>query len=233
MIVDSPFTVNIAKIGRPNSLYDQLVDGLESSPYNQSDGFGFTVEAIEQDYVSAYLVLSNPVAVRQFEQESGEIVEREVNQEKLIPFRVDFDTGLLEIFSSQSDTSQVITRVSEIIEWSSPITETGIKASSLYSSLRESAVDIEIQSMHISDFEYDDVRGNYHLKSFEESEAENLLSEYAGDISFLCISAENHNETATFGFYRSGSIRLYNNTNHDDQFWNDMKYAVSENLGDV
>lgn len=233
MIVDSPFTVNVAKIGRPNSLYDQLVDGLKSSPYNQSDGFGFTIEAVEQSYVSAYLVLSNPVVVRQFDQESGGIVEQEVNQEKLIPFRIDFDTGLLEIFSSQSDTSQVITRISELIEWSSPITETGIQTGNLYASLRESDANIEIQSMHISDFEYDTVRGNYHLKSFEESEAKALLSEYAGDISYLSISVENHNETATFGFYRSGSIRLYNNTNHDDRFWNDMKYAISENLGDV
>lgn len=233
MIVDSPFTVNVAKIGQPNSLYDQLVDGLQSTPYDQSNGFGFTVEAIEQDYVSAYLILSNPVAVRQFDQDSGEVVEREIHQEKLVPFRIDFDTGLLEIFSSQSDTSQVITRISELIEWSSPISETGIKTSNLYSSLRENAADIEIQSMHISDFEYDTVRGNYHLKSFDESEAENLLSEYAGDVSFLCISAQAHNETATFGFYRSGSIRLYNNTNHEEQFWNDMKYAVSENLGDV
>jgi hypothetical protein len=233
MIVDSPFTVNVAKIGQPNRLYHQLVDGIQASPYNPSNGFGFTVEAIEQDYISAYLVLSNPVAVRQFDQDSGEIVERKVHQEKLIPFRIDFETGLLEIFSSQSDTSQVITRVSELIEWSSPITETGIETSNLYSSLRESTTDIDIQSMHISDFEYDSVRGNYHLKSFDESEAESLLSEYSGDISYLCISVKGHNETATFGFYRSGSIRLYTNTGHDDQFWGDMKYAISENLGDV
>lgn len=233
MIVDSPFTVNVAKIGQPNSLYDEIVDGLEASPYNQSDGFGFAIEEIEQNYVSAYLVLSNPIAVRQFDQESGDIVEREIYQEKLIPFRVDFDTGLLEIFSNQSDTSQVITRVSELIDWKTSIAETGIEINNLYASLRKSKAEIEIQSMHISDFEYDSVRGNYHLKSFEKAEAENLLSEYAGDISYLCISAERNSETATFGFYRSGSIRLYNNTNYDDQFWNDMKYAISENLGDV
>jgi hypothetical protein len=233
MIVTSPFTVNVAKLGTTDDFYEQLVNGLNNTPYNQNNGFGFSIDTIEQDYISAYLILSNPIVVQRFDQDQQEVVETEVNREKLVPFRVDFDIGLLEVFSSQSDTTPVISRISELIEWSTSITESGLEVNGLYASLQESDLDIEIRSMHISDFEYDTVRGNYHLKSFNEREAEQLISEYRGNISYLCIVAENHSDTATFGFYRSGSIRLYSNTDGDDEFWNEMKHSISGNMGDI
>lgn len=233
MIASSPFTVNIASISDTDGLYDLVVAGLENNPYNQNDGFGFSTETLEPNYISAYLILSNPITVSRYDNEVGDVVNTEVNEEKLVPFRLDFEENLLEIYSSQSDTSHVITRVSELINWSTSITETGLQMSGLYSTLQESNLDIEITSMHISDFKYNSIRGNYHLKSFDASDAESLLEEYNKNISYLCITAKKRNEEATFGFYRSGSIRLYSKTESDEEFWKEMKDAISHNMGEV
>jgi hypothetical protein len=183
---------------------------------------------LDPERVSAHLVITTPVKIQDYDEERQEIVDKQVDKTELIPFRIDVEHNFLEVFSNQSDTGEVKTRLGEAIGWDISITEAPINLAKLYDALSVSDYETEITSIQISNFSVDNnTTGSYRMKVFEESEGIKYVSEYQNNVSYLAVKFKNEVETATVGFYRSGSIRIYSNIENDSHLLDNIKMALN------
>jgi len=228
MIESSPLTVNFARTELGDNTFEDLVDGIGGLEYSRNRSYGFVIESLDPERVSAHLVITTPVKIQDYDEERQEIVDKQVDKTELIPFRIDVEHNFLEVFSNQSDTGEVKTRLGEAIGWDISITEAPINLAKLYDALSVSDYETEITSIQISNFSVDNnTTGSYRMKVFEESEGIKYVSEYQNDVSYLAVKFKNEVETATVGFYRSGSIRIYSNIENDSHLLDNIKMALN------
>jgi len=228
MIKSSPLTVNFARIDTGDETLDSLVEGIENLQYTRKRSYGFVVESLESNLISAHLVVTTPIKIQDYDEESKEITDKQVDETKLIPFRIDLDRKFLEVFSNQSDTSELKTRLGEAVGWDISITESPVNLAELYDSLTSLDYNLEVTSLQISNFVVDEnTIGSYRMKTFDTSEVESYLSEYQNNVSYLAVEFENDVETATVGFYRSGSVRIYSNIEEDEPLLETIKEGLN------
>jgi hypothetical protein len=140
--------------------------------------------------------------------------------------------NFLEVFSNQSDTGEVKTRLGEAMGWNISITESPLNLAKLYDALNETDYEMNITSLQIKNFAIDDnTTGSYRMNVFEESEGIEYLSEYQNNVSYLCVEFSDEIESATVGFYRSGSIRIYSNIETDAHLLEKIKVALNSSEG--
>ncbi|QSG10565.1 hypothetical protein HSBGL_0124 [Halapricum desulfuricans] len=229
MIESSPLTVNLVRADIDEDEYDELISGLKDMRYTRERSYGFSLESVGETMLSGHLVITTPTNIQEFDEESQSVVKKQIDRTELIPFRIDLANGFLEVFSNQDDVSKMKTRLGEASDWDIGLTEYPLDLSALYDGLIKKDKDLSIKSMKINNFSPDgNVTGSYHLKMFEGSEAENLLSDYGNNVSYLGAEFDNGTERVTVGFFRSGSIRLYSNSESDDQLLTTIKKAVNE-----
>jgi len=228
MIESSPLTVNFARTELGDNTFDDLVDGIDGLEYSRSRSYGFVIESLEPEQVSAHLVITTPVKIQDYDEDRQEIVDKQVDKTELIPFRIDLENDFLEVFSNQSDTGEVKTRLGEAIGWDISITESPINLAKLYDALDASDYETEITSIQISNFSVDNnTTGSYRMKVFEESKGIEYVSEYQNNVSYIAVEFQNEVETATVGFYRSGSVRIYSNVENDSHLLNNIKKSLN------
>jgi len=232
MIESSPLTVNFAKTELGDNTFEDLVDSIEQLEYSRDRSYGFVIESLKPEQISAHLIITTPVKIQDYNEESREIINKQVDKTELIPFQIDLKRNFLEVFSNQSDTSEVKTRLGEAMGWKISITESPLNLAKLYDALKETDYETNITSLQIKNFSVDDnTTGSYRMNVFEESEGIEYLSEYQNNVSYLCVELSDEIETATVGFYRSGSIRIYSNIETDAHLLEKIKVALNSSEG--
>jgi hypothetical protein len=229
MIASSPLTVNLVRADVSEEEYESLISGLKDMEYTRDRSYGFSLESVEERLLSGHLVITTPTNIQEFDEESQTVVKKQIDRTELIPFRIDLANDFLEVFSNQDDVSKIKTRLGEASNWDIGLTEYPLDLSALYEGLIVQDNELSIKSMKINNFSpSSDVTGSYHLKMFEGNKAKELLSEYGNNVSYLGAEFDNGTERITVGFFRSGSIRLYTNSEKDDQLLTTIKTAINE-----
>jgi len=232
MIESSPVTVNISSVSTPNDDFDKLVRGLQETPYEEERGFGFSPEMLEPTFASGYLIMKNTVRIQDYDPQSDTIQERDETRTELIPFRVNEEQGLLEVFSNKSDTKKVKTRLADLVDWDLTIHNIGFNLPVVYQYLRDGNHEISITSLRISNFSVDQMaKGSAHLNVFGDSEADTLVSDYGDDITHICAEVETKTDEVTIGFYNTGSIRFYNSLRDDEKMLREIESAIADSGG--
>lgn len=234
MIVSTPFTDNMSVIQNSGEISDKLIQGIESTSYTEEDGVGFSIDSVKQDSISAYLILKETRIIQDYNPSEGQVEEQNESRRVLIPFRVDWEYNMLEVFSDKDDTKKLITRLGNIVDWDLSISRVNLNLSDFYRQLQNSNYDTTTKSLRISDFSVSEsTRGNVHLNVFDEDDASSLISEHYGDVSYLCLEFKMESEEVTVGFYNSASIQIYNNTTTETTLLQTIKNMIIESGGVV
>jgi hypothetical protein len=234
MIATTPFTDNVSIIKNAPEISNDILEGIESTPYREEDGVGFSIEFTDKHSVSAYLIRKETRIIQDYNPSEGQIEEQNESRRVLIPFRIDWQHNMLEVFSDKGDTKKVVTRLGNVVDWELTISRINLDLSEFYSQLQESKYETTTTSIRLSDFSVSEgTRGNVHLNVFEEDDVDNLVNEHEGDVSYLCSKFELGPEQVTVGFYNSASIQVYNNTNQEKRLIEDIKDIIIESGGIV
>jgi len=227
VITESPFNANLAVVESGEDNYSTALNGIENYRYSDQRSFGFSIEEAGEEKISGYLVEKTPVKMQTFDEESQEIVDREIEQTTLIPFQIDFDLGLLSIFSDQSDTSKLISRIGEATSWKFSITESRLSIDKVYNSLQSTDWAVDISSIRITNFEAEDgLSGTYTVKEVGDVRVQEIIDSHSNDITILRANIQTGSQEATFGFFQSGTVRLYSSLESEDPLWKDVKKIV-------
>lgn len=227
MIKSSPFTANLSAIELSQEDYERLIDGIENTPYTDERSFGFIPESVEPDHLSANLVFRTATTIQDINKSTQEIESIEQKRTDLIPFCIDYDRGLLGVFSNKEDTKKLVTRLSSIANWGISITPLSLNLTPIYEEISSEGYNAEITGLRISDFSINEyTKGSYHLNVFEEHEGQRLLRAYDGDISYITVEFEMNHGTVSVGFYNSGSVRIYSNSAEDDELFGHIKDVI-------
>jgi hypothetical protein len=215
MIKSSPLTVNFARINATREDYQNIVDQISSLEFTEERSYGFTIENTDQDIISAHLILTSPTKVTDYNPERNKVTERTIQKKKIIPFRINLESGFLEVFSNKKDLSELKTRLGDISSWDISIEDVEFDLDAIRSSLQDEEMK-SVDSLRISDFSINEhTKGNVYLNIYDEKEAKRLISENKGNVSYMGIKLEIGQEEITLGVYSSGSLRIFNNTQKD------------------
>lgn len=227
MIESSPFTANISSIDLTEQNYEMLIEGIKQTPFDEHQSYGFVPEIVDEDILSARLVFRTATTIPDINEDTQEIEPKERKRTDLIPFRIDFQNQLLEVFDNKQNTQKLVTRLSSLAQWEITIQSLSIDLDQLYHEITQTTYPATITGLRIQDFSINDhTRGSYHTKIFESDEGERLLNKYPEKISYLTVEFELQGEKTTVGFYQSGSIRFYSNSGRDDKLMNDIKKMI-------
>lgn len=227
MIATSPLTANISQIDLTAETYQTIINGIKETPFTEGEKYGFVPEHIGRERASAYLVVRTPTKVREFNPQTESVEERTTDQTDLIPFRIDAHLQLLEVFSNKDDVREVELRLGQVGDWDFSVTDTRLDLSRIHQRLRDEADDIRVKSLKIKDFSVSEsTKGTYHPKIFEQEEATRLFREYDDGVIYFSAEFKLGQEEITVGFYETGSVQIYNNTNQTEELLELVKQAI-------
>jgi len=229
VITESPFNANLAILEPGRQHHQAALDGLKSLEFSESRSYGFNISESGEMAIGGYFVEKTPVKTETFDASTQQVVDREVEQTLLIPFQLDFDIGLLSIFSDQSDTSKLISRIGEASDFSFPITETRLPVDRVYANLQDKEWAIDVSSIRIQNFEAEGgLSGTYTIKDVGDMRIRELIDSHSSDITLLRANIKTPSQEATFGFFQSGTVRLYSSLESEDPLWSEVKEITRE-----
>ena len=224
MITESPFNANLAILEPGRQNHQAALDGLESLQFSENRSYGFKISESSGMIIGGHFVEKTPVKTETFDASTQQVVDKEVEQTLLIPFQLDFDNGLLSIFSDQSDTSKLISRIGEASDFSFSITETQLPIDRVYASLQNREWAIDISSIRIQNFEAEGgLSGTYTIKDVGDMRIRELIDSHSSDITILRANIKTPSQEATFGFFQSGTVRLYSSLESEEPMWSEIK----------
>lgn len=231
MIETSPFTDNLMKIRGEESAYDRIAKDISDVDFSDERGYGFVIEQAEADYISSKLVIKSATTIEDYNDETGEIDKIEQPRRLVIPFRIDFERGFVEVFSNKQDTKKVITRLGSTGA-DVTIDPLDLNLPSMVSELTQ-ITDFDVKSMKIDEFSINEyTTGNYHLNILDQKEADRLLDEYESNTSYVGLEFPDENGTVTVGIFDSGSVRIFSDTDNEDQILTNLKDAINFSGGE-
>ncbi|WP_241471297.1 hypothetical protein [Natrinema salifodinae] len=229
MITESPFNANLAILEPGEKNYQAAFEGIENFQFDESRSYGFNISESGDMAIDGYFVEKTPVKTETFDVATQQVVDREIEQTLLIPFQLDFDIGLLSIFSDQSDTSKLISRIGEASGFSFPITETQLPIGRLYANLQDREWSIDVSSIRIQNFEAEGgLSGTYTIKDVGDIRIRELIDSHSSDITILRANIKTPSQEATFGFFQSGTVRLYSSLESEEPLWSEVKEITRE-----
>jgi len=229
VITESPFNANLAILEPGRQNYQTALNGLETLQFSESRSYGFNISEFDEMAIGGYFVEKTPVMTETFDASTQQVVDREIQQTLLIPFQLDFDIGLLSIFSDQSDTSKVISRIGEASDFSFSITETQLPIDRVYTNIQNREWEVDVSSIRIQNFEAEGgLSGTYTIKDVGDMRIRELITSHSSDITILRANIKTPSQEATFGFFQSGTVRLYSSLESEDPLWSEVKEITRE-----
>lgn len=210
MIGSPPFADNLSRI-HTNELEDsELINQLQEEQYHKGDAYGFTVENIENNLVSAYLLLTRPEVRQVFNEDTQSVEKQEIQTIEKIPFRIDFKYGFLEIFADQDSISNVTNKIGQLTNWETSIENATFDPREVLEEV-EKEYETELTSVKISNYSVSEaVVGDFSADVNDQEVGRNLIEKYTGDVSYVGARVVTRSGTVTIGIYDSGSILVYN-----------------------
>ena len=227
MIVSSPLTDNISKVDLSSDTYQLIREGIEQKRFNEDEKFGFVPESVGTEQTSAFLVIRTPTKIREFNPQTEDVEERTTEQTDLIPFRVDFHSQLLEVFSNKEDVQKVELRLGQVADWDISISDPTLDLPRIYEKLQSTVDDIRFKSLKIKDYAIsENARGTYHPQIFDQQEATRLIDKHQDGLTYFAAEFGLGQEEVTVGFYQTGSVQIYNKTDQTGELLEIIKAAI-------
>ena len=196
--------LGLSKVGRA-----KLQKNLETTTYNNADGYGFRNVVGSGKYVNATLVKRIPTFIPQFEEETGNIVEQEIFLYSKIDFGLDFNFDLLEVFGASKNASKVISSIYPLFQNDIRIEPLTLLPSNVISALSLEA-HVTIDRLVVNNFQHKEgITGRYDMHIDNPKEALQILKTYGSEISKvnLILRVPNISE-ARMTFTTTGSIAI-------------------------
>ena len=227
MIVSSPLTNNISTVELSSDTYQLIQEGVEQKRFKENEKFGFVPESVGTEQTSAFLVIRTPTKIREFNPQTENVEERTTDQTDLIPFRVDFHSQLLEVFSNKEDVQKVELRLGQVANWDFSISDSSLDLPRVYEKLQSTVDDIRFKSLKIKDYAIsENARGTYHPQIFDQREAARLVDKHQDGLTYFAAEFRLGQDEVTVGFYRTGSVQIYNNTKNTGELLEVIKTSV-------
>lgn len=224
VITESPFNANLAVLEPGKENHQAALEGIKKLRFSESRSYGFNILRSNEMFVGGYFVEKTPVKTETFDVSTQQVVDREIEQTVLIPFQLDFNIGILSIFSDQSDTSKLISRIGEAIDFGFAITEKKLPIDQVYANLQEKEWSVNVSSIRIQNFESEGgLSGTYTIKDVGDMRIRELIESHSSDITILRAKIKTPSQEATFGFFQSGTVRLYSSMESENPLWSEMK----------
>ncbi len=229
MIESSPLTNNLLKIDVESSIFEELVNDIENTPYTEERTYGFVPEEFKENIISAYLIVKTPTKIRSFNEKSQEVEERDISRTSLVPFRIDLTNNFLEVFSNKQNVQQLRTRISQIASWDLSLENITLDLEELFEKLNNGRYEVCPNALRINNFSLNEyTNGNCYLEVYDKKELNRLLRKYGQDVSYMGAEFEIRKEKITVGFYKSGSVRLYSKSEEDEEILEYLKNIFKE-----
>ncbi len=103
--------IGLSKINR-----SKLQKQLDSTPYNDFEGYGFREVSGGIKYINATLVKKTPTFILQFEPETEKMIDREIFLFSTIDFKLDFYFDLLEVTGSSKNIQKIMSAIYPFIQ---------------------------------------------------------------------------------------------------------------------
>lgn len=230
MFVSAPFTANLAEVSIEDRRLRAVADTLGRQSYDADRSRGFDIQKVESDRLSAHLLRSETVDVQQYDEATGELTDAAVETVAQIPFRLDFDRGLLEVFSNGRDTSRVLDALEDAVELQNAPRHAELDLAEVYQTLQEGEFDVSVTGLQVRNVSVDEhTSGSYRLSVADDAQAESHLAEYAGDVAYLGTTVAGPEGPVAVGFYDSGSIRAF--SADAANVWESIKNRVADGSG--
>jgi hypothetical protein len=210
MIGNPPFANNLSRIRFEGLENNELVNLIKNEQYKEGDAYGFAVEKAGESLLSAHLLLTRPEVRQVFDKNTQSVEETEITTIRKIPFRVDFKYNILEVFADQDSSSNVTNKLGQLTNWDVTVETANFTPLEVLESV-ERKYTTEVTSIKISNYHASDsIVGDFSADIEDQEVASSLLSQHAGDLSYLGVRVETEFDSVTLGIYNSGSIVVYN-----------------------
>lgn len=161
--------------------------------------------------------------------ESGEVVEEEIERTSPVPFSICLHENIIEIYSNQTNTSELISELTKAAGPEFTISESPLQLKSVYEKLTENGLMTDLGSLRISNFEAkEDLSGTFTAKNVLYENATKLMDGRENEITVMRGTVKSADIEGKVGFFRSGSIRIYSHLDEELQFWNAIMDKVME-----
>lgn len=210
MIGSPPFANNLSRIYLNELEAFEFVNLLRDTEYEKGEAYGFAVEEVAKSLVTAYLLLTRPEVRQVYDEETQSVEEQEIKTVEMIPFRVDFEYGILEVFADKNSVSNVINKIGQLTNWETTIETANFHPRDVLSAI-EQKYEAELTSVKISNYTLSDsVVGDLSVDIGDQVAGRNLVEEHAGNLAYLGVRIKTDNGSVTVGVYDSGSVVIYN-----------------------
>lgn len=215
MIPDSPLTINVSSVEVDNK--NKFIEEIKRATQEQNESFWFNVDSVNQTAVYAKLVSTTSTKITTVG-ENGEIASQTIIEANEIPFGINFESGILEVFDNKDSKGEVINRLGQISH-NLVTRDVTVDLSEVLRIFSEKDINMSTSGIRINNYSpIENTNGNCYLNVFEKNTARNILSEYGKDISYISVelSEGSDSEPVTVGFYRSGSVRVFSKLQEGD-----------------
>jgi hypothetical protein len=227
MIANSPLVDTLSTIEFTDTTYDDVALALQNAEYADGDAAGFATDTFQQDAISANLVVSSPTTVEAYDAGTGDVSEQEVDRTELVPFRIDFANGLLEVFASRADARTVQEHLGALDGIDATFGDYTIDVASLHEALQASDLDATPTSVRIRNFSpVAHTEGDCFLRLDGDADVDGLLDEYGSNVYFLGTKLAHDGQELTLGYYQSGAVQLYSKTDATEDLLDRLKGAI-------
>lgn len=221
MIESTPFTANIRKYSGTDS--QEVTDRIAEEKNSK-----FQIKSHTDSRLSGYH-LQEEVVKMDVVNESGEVVEEEIERISPIPFSIYLGENVIEVYSNQSNTSELVSELTTVACPEFTISDSPLQLKRVYEKLTEDGLITDLGSLRISNFETkDDLSGTFTAKNVLYENAKNLMDKRENEITVMRGTVKSADIEGKVGFFRSGSVRVYSHLDEELQFWNAIMDKVME-----
>jgi hypothetical protein len=219
--------VNLSGLSRVNR--SKLQKQLDSTLYNDFEGYGFREVSGGVKYINATLVKKTPTFILQFEPETGKMIEQEIFLFSTIDFRLDFNFDLLEVIGSSKNVQKVMSAIYPFVQ---DFIKTEAFSMSLFNvvTVLSPKTSVKVERLVINKFLHKEgMVGRYDVQIDNPKEALQILKLYKSDVSKINFSLRD----PLFGegkiiITNAGSITIKGEEEELIEIWNFLKSKLFE-----
>jgi hypothetical protein len=188
----------------------KLSDNLIASPFSDEKGFGFQNINTHISYLSASLLKRNPTYITEYNAETNKILKTQIFVYSNIKFVIDADYNLLEIYSSQKDSSKVRSALSNLFENNVTIKQINLSPFEILKLLREHCKIVKITKLSILNFNYlNKAYGSFNISKIDNDFIDELFEQHQNEIKKITLLVDFENITSVeLSINESGQISI-------------------------
>ena len=173
-----------------------LPDDIESfaqtfseMPYSDERAYGFRQVRQEGAYLSAVLIRRTTSHIYQLDFELGELVSQEIFVFHEIPFALDAQFKLLEVYGPIQQAPKVRAILRSLTLSGTRISPVSLLPAQLLNDLLAAEGEVQINGLSVTNFQHrDGIRGRYDIQTIPRDVAQQILQEYPRNVKRAALS---------------------------------------------